>query len=166
MFSTLCLDVVRRALAPLVVALALAGCSSLGSDIHKLNDAGKPTPEQVAAQMEPMLTAAGFVMLPADTPQRQQQIANLPPLQVSYYVGKTGKLHYWMADPNYCKCMYLGSEQAYQRYEQMSLQQKWAQNENQTAHADLEAAQEEQMDMQIEEFNPYGGLGWGGLPYY
>src|SRR5271156_1328371 len=106
MSFTSCLDILRRALPPLLMALAVAGCS----DIKKINDMGKPTPEQVAAQMEPMLTAAGFVMLPADTPQREQQIANLPPLQVSYYVGKTGKLHYWMADPNYCKCMYLGSE--------------------------------------------------------
>jgi hypothetical protein len=148
-----------------IACLAIA-CSSVGSDIQKLDSADKETPEQKAAQMEPMLSAAGFVMLPADTPQRQQQIANIPPLEVSYYVGKTGKLHYWMADPTYCKCLYLGSEQAYQRYEQMSLNQKWLQKENDTARNDLEASQEEAMDAQIEEFNPYGGMGWVGPGFY
>ena len=41
-----------------------------------------------------MLSAAGFRMLPADTPQRQQQLSSLLPMQVNYYVGKTGNLHY------------------------------------------------------------------------
>ena len=51
-----------------------------------------------------MLSAAGFRMLPADTPERQQQLASLVPLDVNYYVGKTGTLLDYMADPDYCKC--------------------------------------------------------------
>jgi hypothetical protein len=160
------LDPLRRLLALLFLTCMIAGCSGVGSDLSSLENAGKPTPEQKAAQIEPMLAAAGFVMLPADTPKRQREIANLPPLEVSYYVGRTGKLHYWMADPNYCKCLYLGSETAYQRYEQMALQQKWQQQENATARNDLEAAQQEEMDAQIEQFNPYGGLGWVGPGFY
>jgi hypothetical protein len=156
----------RYPLLLLLIAGLVAACSSVGSDIQKLDSEGKPTPEQKAAQLEPMLSAAGFVMLPADTEKRQQQIANLPPLEVSYYVGRTGKLHYWMVDPNYCKCMYLGSEQAYQRYEQMRLQQNWQQQENETARTDLQAEQQEAWDAQIEEFNPYGGMGWAGPGFY
>lgn len=148
------------------LASACSSSSSLSSDINKIDNEGKETPEQKAAQMEPMLSAAGFVMLPADTEQRKQQLENLPPLEVSYYVGRTGKLHYWMVDPKYCKCLYLGSEQAYQRYEQMRLQAKWQQQENQTARTDLEAEQQEEMDAQIEEFNPYGGMGWAGPGFY
>jgi len=158
-----------RGLPALLLITCLAACSSgssLSSDINKIESEGKITPEQKAAQIEPMLAAAGFVMLPADTEQRQQQLENLPPLKVSYYVGRTGKLHYWMVDPKYCKCMYLGSEQAYQRYEQMRLQAKWQQQENETARTDLEAEQEEAMDAQIEEFNPYGGMGWVGPGFY
>jgi len=138
--------------------LGVNGCS-------QLNQIGEPPPkvraEEKAAQMEPMLTASGFAMLPADTPERQQQIANLPPLEVSYYVGRTGKMHYWMADPEFCKCLYIGSEQAYDRYEQMSLNAKWEEKENQTAREDLEATQEEQMDEQMEMLNPYG---WSFMP--
>jgi hypothetical protein len=153
-----------------LIACLAAACSSssssLSSDLSKLDSVGKETPEQKAQQIEPMLSAAGFVMLPADTAKRQQQLENLPPLKVSYYVGRTGKLHYWMVDPTYCKCMYLGSEQAYQRYEQMRLQAKWQQQENETARTDLEAEQQEAMDAQIEEFNPYGGMGWVGPGFY
>ena len=154
-----------RPLLVLMLACVAIACSSVASDVHQMDAPAKPTPEQKATQMEPMLSAAGFVMLPADTPQRQQQIANLPPLEVSYYVGRTGKLHYWMADPQYCKCMYLGSEQAYQRYEQMQLQQNWAQKENETTRNEAAAREQEEMDAQIEGFNPYGGTGWAGLDY-
>src|SRR5215831_9641174 len=152
-------DRFARALPVLLLACVAIACSSVASDIHQMDQPAKPTPEQKAAQIEPILSAAGFVMLPADTPKRQQQIANLPPLEISYYVGRTGKLHY-------CKCMYLGSEQAYQRYEQMQLQQNWVQKENETARNDVAAAQEEEMDAQIEGFNPYGGMGWVGPGFY
>ncbi|MGA8644552.1 MAG: hypothetical protein WB650_21810, partial [Candidatus Binatus sp.] len=77
------------------ISAALAGCGSIQPP--------PPTPEQQAEQLEPMLAAAGFRMLPADTPERQQQLESLLPLQVLYYVGKTGTLHYYMADPSYCK---------------------------------------------------------------
>ena len=95
---------------------ALAGCGSIQPP--------PPTPEQQAEQLEPMLSAAGFRMLPADTPERQKQLESLLPLQVLYYVGKTGTLHYYMADPFYCKCMYVGSEENYQKYERLKLNQQ------------------------------------------
>ena len=64
-------------------------------------------------------------MLPADTPERQKQLESLLPLQVEYYVGKTGNLHYWMADPDYCKCMYIGTEEDYQKYEKLKLDEQF-----------------------------------------
>jgi len=127
---------------------ALRGCASLQPQ--------PPTPAQQAEQIEPMLSAAGFRMLPADTPQRQQQLASLLPLQVDYYVGKTGKLHYWMADPYYCKCMYLGTEEAYQQYEKLKLNQQFQAREGEISQQRLEAQQMEDMDVQDEMFNPYG----------
>ena len=72
-----------------------------------------------------MLSAAGFRMLPADTPERQQQLASLVPFDVNYYVGKTGNLHYYMADRDYCKCMYIGTEENYQQYEKLKLNQQF-----------------------------------------
>jgi hypothetical protein len=127
---------------------ALFGCSSLQPQ--------PPTPAQQAEQIEPMLSAAGFRMLPADTPQRQQQLRSMAPLQVNYYLGKTGLLHYYMADPDYCNCMYIGSEEDYQRYERLKLNQQFQAKEGEISRENLEAQQMEAMQMQAEMFNPYG----------
>ena len=131
-----------------VFSAALAGCGSI--------QPAPPTPEQQAEQLEPMLSAAGFRMLPADTPDRQKQLESLLPMQVLYYVGKTGTLHYYMADPDYCKCMFIGSEEDYQKYEQLKLNQQFAAKEGEISRENLEAQQMEEMDFQEEEFNPYG----------
>ncbi|HWJ41708.1 MAG TPA: hypothetical protein VNT29_11255 [Candidatus Limnocylindrales bacterium] len=128
---------------------ALAGCGSI-------KPPPPPTPEQQAEQVEPMLSAAGFRMLPADTPQRQQQLASLVPFDVNYYVGKTGTLHYYMADPDYCKCMYIGTEENYQQYEKLKLNQQFQAKEGELSRENLEAIQMQEMDEQQEMFNPYG----------
>lgn len=133
-------------------SLALPGCGSIKNSINP----PPPTPEQQAAQIEPMLSAAGFTMLPADTPERQQKLSTLVPLQVQYYIGKSGKLHYYMADPYYCKCMYVGSEQAYQQYEKMKLNEQLAEQEGEISRQNLEERQMEEMQMQEDAFNPYG----------
>ncbi len=133
-------------------ASALSGCGSIDNSLNP----PPPTPEQQAEQLEPMLSAAGFTMLPADTAERQTKLSSLLPLQVQYYIGKTGKLHYWMADPYYCKCMYIGSEQAYQQYEKLKLNQQFVEQEGEISRENLEARQMEEMDMQEEMFTPYG----------
>ncbi len=138
------------AVAFLIVACsaALSGCAALQPQ--------PPTPQQQAEQIEPMLSAAGFRMLPADTPERQKQLDSLLPLQVQYYIGKTGNLHYWMADPDYCKCMYIGTEEAYQKYEKLKVDEQFQEKEGEISQRNLEAQQLEDMDMQEDMFNPYG----------
>ena len=142
------------ALVFLIAALsaALAGCGSIKQSVEPQ----PPTPEQQAEQLEPILSAAGFRMLPADTPQRQQQLQSLVPMQVNYYVGKTGTLHYYMADPDYCKCMFIGTEEDYQKFEQLKLNEQFNAKEGEISRENLEAQQMEEMDFQEEEFNPYG----------
>src|ERR1700722_5020338 len=127
---------------------ALAGCGSI-------QPPPRP-PERQPEQIEPMLSAAGFRMLPADTPERQKQLESLLPMQVLYYVGKTGTLHYYMADPFYCKCMYIGSEENYQKHESLKHTQQLGAKEGEVSRQDLEAQQMEDMDLQEEMFNPYG----------
>src|SRR5258708_28298762 len=95
-------------------------------------------------------------MSTADTPDRQKHLESLLPMQVVYYVGKTGTLHYYMADPFSCKCMYIGSEQNYQQYEKMKLNQEFQAKEGEVSRENLEAQQMEDMDLQAEMFNPYG----------
>ena len=61
-----------------------------------------------------------------------------------------------MADPYYCKCMYIGSEADYQKYEKLKLNEQFEEREGQISRQNLEAQQLEEMDMQEEMFNPYG----------
>jgi hypothetical protein len=131
---------------------ALFGCGSIKQSIEPQ----PPTPEQQAEQLEPMLSAAGFRMLPADTPERQKQLQSLVPLQVNYYVGKTGNLHYYMADPDDCKCMFIGDEQNYQQFEKLNLNQQYEEKEGAISRENLEAIQMQEMQFQEEAFNPYG----------
>src|ERR1035437_2843869 len=130
------------------VSAALFGCGSIQPQ--------PPAPEQHAEQNEPILSERAFRLLPADTPELQKQLESLLPLQVQYYIGKPGNLHYWMADPYYCKCMYIGTEEAYQQYERLKLNEQFQAKEGEISRQTLEAQQMEEMDMQEEMFNPYG----------
>jgi hypothetical protein len=102
--------------------------------------------------MESMLSAAGFQMLAADSPEKRQQLESLPPMKLSYYIGKNGRIYYWMADPNFCRCLYHGNEQAYQNYQRLKLQQQFERKQQEIAEDSLAAAQMEQMEM----MNPFG----------
>lgn len=148
----------RISLVLVLSIAALAGCGSI-----KSVEPQPPTQQQQAEQIEPMLSAAGFRMIPADTPERQQHLESLVPLKVNYYVGKTGNLHYYMADPDYCKCMYVGSEQDYQQYEKLKLNEQFEAKEGEISRQNLEAQQMEDMQAQEEMFNPYGMNLWGPM---
>ena len=89
-----------------------------------------------------LLAAAGFVARPANTPERQQMLAGLPPGRiVSHPEGD--HLSYLFADPLDCRCLYVGGPQEWTRYQQTLQQQR-------IANAQVEAAQ----------LN-YGAFGWG-----
>jgi hypothetical protein len=73
------------------------------------------TPPDVAAH-EDNLAAAGFVMLLADTPERQAMLTRLPIDQ--FVIRQNGSsVHYVYADPIVCGCLYVGTEQAFQQYQ-------------------------------------------------
>jgi len=93
-----------------------------------------------------MLAAAGFRMLPADTPDRIAETQRLTPLKVRYFLDN-GKLRYWFNDPVNCHCVYVGGQKNYQQYEQIRLSQQAAQQEAQAAELNAETAEQEQMNM-------------------
>jgi hypothetical protein len=138
----------NRALALLcgcvmALSLALSGCAAVGLTM---------TPQQRAQKIEPMLSAAGFRMLAANTPEKEQHLANLPPFKLHYYTNTEGKMRYWFADPAYCHCVYLGNEAAYQKYQNLHLQQQLAEQQQRAAQENYAASQQMQMDM----LNPFG----------
>jgi hypothetical protein len=124
---------------------AFTGCASI-------NPAAPPTPQAQAKGVEPILTAAGFQQLPARTPEQLARLESLPALKVNYYVDQRGQAHYWLADPDYCHCIFHGDEAAYQRYEGLKLQ-------NQMATQDQGVAA---YQMQRQSTAPPMGIGFGG----
>jgi hypothetical protein len=68
-----------------------------------------------AGDTEGLLEQAGFRKVPADTPKRAEHLQTIRPHQLIQR-QTDGKLYYVYADPGYCKCLYVGSENAYATY--------------------------------------------------
>ena len=66
---------------------------------------------------EDMLAAAGFTIVPANTPQRQASLRSMPPHKFVQQV-RNNKVIFTYADPTICDCMYVGDQKAYDRYRQ------------------------------------------------
>ena len=112
------------------------------------------TPLQRAKRIEPMLSAAGFHMQPITNSAQQSTLQTMTPLKVRYY-PYNGKMHYWFADPVYCDCLFVGNEEAYQRYQQFRLQEQNVQEQERTAEMNEEAAQQEQMNWMMWPGEPF-----------
>jgi hypothetical protein len=92
------------------------------------------TQQQIIAQREDNLAAAGFIVRPANTPERQAMLHRLPPHQFVQRVhGDT--VHYVFADPLVCGCLYVGTQQAYNQYKLHQQQQHLADEQQMTAQA-------------------------------
>lgn len=102
-----------------------------------------------AQRLDPMLSAAGFIMTPVNTPRRQQVFSTLPPLKLTYSYNKEDQPTYWFADPYNCNCLYRGNSKAYQQFETMKFEQHIAEEERQAAVLNQDAA------MQMNAFGPF-----------
>jgi len=63
---------------------------------------------------EQLLTAAGFDKKVADTPERLAHLERLTPARKLVAHRRDGKLYYVYADPEMCKCLYVGTATQYQ----------------------------------------------------
>lgn len=113
---------------------------------------GCATPAQRAQNQENMLAAAGFVQRPANTPQRRQALATLPPDQIVRTVHGD-KVVYLFADPVVCDCLYIGDQQAWAKYQSQQLQL-------QVANERLQAAQMNQAAAMNWNWGPWGPGWW------
>jgi len=126
----------RPALILLLAAVGLAACAS---------------PQEQVSQKEDSLSAAGFVVRPANTPKRQAMLNRLPPHHFVRRV-KGDTVSYVYADPLVCDCLYVGSEEAYNQYKLHVQQQNLADQQEMTANAYSDPAW---------SWNEWGG-GYGG----
>jgi hypothetical protein len=105
----------RLARSAIVLACVLAGCAA-----------------QEIANQESLLAAAGFRAVPADTPTRAAIMASLPPGQLAL-VWRNGKPAWFYADPEGCRCLYVGGQHAHQAYERLAVRQRIAETQLQAA---------------------------------
>lgn len=89
-------------------------------------------------EQEQLLSAAGFIMVPATTPAELENLHTLTPHKVLFSV-KDNKPLYWYADPTNCRCVYTGDQETYQRYERLLTESQIA-NEVEDAAISNEAA--------------------------
>jgi hypothetical protein len=82
-----------------------------------------------AMDTERTLAAAGFQMKFARTPEQIAKANALPQRTLTPTPGPDGKNRFVWADATYCKCVYVGTEAAYDRFQKLTVTQQIAQNE-------------------------------------
>ena len=107
----------RRAAAMLIATFGLAACA---------------TQQQLVSSKEDALAAAGFIVRPANTPERQNMLNRLPPHHFVQRV-RGDDVVYVYADPLVCDCLYVGSQQAFGRYKRQMQEQRLADEQEMTA---------------------------------
>ncbi|HEY7206288.1 MAG TPA: hypothetical protein VIA61_18420 [Methylomirabilota bacterium] len=124
-----------RAVVAMLV-LAVAGCAAIrGHD---------------ARDTEEVLAAAGFHMKLADTPEKLARLQTLTPQKLVPH-QRNGKVYFVYADPDFCKCLYAGTEQNYQEYQRLGLQKR--------------LADEQLMAAQDNLYAPMNWEAWGAWPW-
>ena len=87
--------------------LTLSGCASVR--------------EKEAADTGRLLTAAGFQQRLADSPERLAYLRTMPPLKLVAR-NKDAQVIYTFADPERCRCLYVGGAKEYAAYQQLAAQ--------------------------------------------
>ena len=137
----------RRAAALAIVSLfgALGACE---------------TQQQRVAAREDKLSAAGFVIRPANTAEREAMLARLP---ANKFVRRASgdSVHYVYADPLVCGCLYVGTQEAYNRYKALQQTQHLADEQLLTAQTYSDAAWSWGAWGPLDpSFGYYGAVGW------
>jgi hypothetical protein len=106
------------AIFALLIALAI-GCSTIQEN-------------------ENMLSAAGFKMVPADTPEMKARLNSLPAGKITP-VQREGTVYYTFPDPKN-NVLYVGQEQQYQQYRLLGFQKQIADEQLNAAQLNNDAA--------------------------
>jgi hypothetical protein len=133
----------RRLAQAVVISIGVAACA---------------TPQQKVSQQEDNLAAAGFLVQPANTPERQAMLDRLPS---HHFVRRVhgDAVAYVYSDPLVCNCLYVGSQEAYGRYQAYLQQRKLADQQETTAQIYQDSA------WNWGAWGPWGpGFGWGPGP--
>ncbi len=81
---------------------------------------------QQAQDTENLLAAADFTMRPANTPEKLDHLRGMP-LRTIVTRTKNDQLVFTYADPDYCKCLWVGNAKQYNAYQRLVQQRQIAQ---------------------------------------
>jgi hypothetical protein len=109
----------------LAAAAAIGGCAAMR--------------EREVRDVEDMLAASGFVMRPADSADRAANLQSLPPHRLVLQ-QRDGQPYYVYADPDICKCVWVGDQKAHAQFQQMRIQKQIADEQLAAAQAYRDAA--------------------------
>jgi hypothetical protein len=108
------------------VALSLSGCASI--ELARRENT------------ENLLSAAGFEIIPANSPERQKSLTAFIPFTIVRNLNGE-EVRYAYADPEQ-NILYSGNQAAYAKYQQFRLQQQIANANMQAAQLNMNAAQQ------------------------
>lgn len=117
------------------MVLALCGCAAVARDD--------------AATTEDALSAAGFKVRPVTSTAERTMVASLPPNRISRQINDS-HVSYLYPDPINCKCLYVGGQTAYGRYQQLAIQKHIANEQVEAAQLNANFAW---------DWGPWGGYG-------
>jgi hypothetical protein len=133
------------------IRFATAACLLLGVGVLSACQ----TQQQKVTEKEDNLSAAGFIVRPANTPERRAMLNRLPANQFVRRVNGDS-VHYVYADPLVCGCLYVGTQQAFNQYKLHQQQQNLANEQQMTAQMYSDPAW---------SWNAWGPWGPGVAPY-
>jgi hypothetical protein len=111
----------------LYVVLVLGGLGACESVQHRITE------------HEDQLSAAGFIVKPANTSDRQAMLKRLP---ADRFVRRENgdMVHYVYADPIVCNCLYVGTQEAYNRFKANEFAQHLADEQQLTVQTYADAS--------------------------
>ena len=123
--------------AAFALLLALGGCAAI--ERNAIGD------------QENTLAAAGFVVRPASSDIRMSMLRTLPANRISRRI-EGSHVSYLYPDPVVCRCLYVGGQAAYGRYQQIAIQQRIARDQMEAAELNSDFGW---------DWGPWGGYGPG-----
>ena len=108
-----------------------------------------------AIEMERVLAASGFNIRLADTPQKLDHLKSMTQRKLVLH-QHDDKIYYVYADATSCKCLYVGNEKAYDRYQKLSIEKNIAE------HQRMAAEMNENSAMNWGLWGPWGPWGPAG----
>ena len=115
-----------KLIASALALVIVGGCSS--------------TPDKAVTSIESRLSAAGFEIKLADTPEKSAHLKSMAQRRL-FPISRDGDMVFVYADSEQCKCIYVGSEKNYQQYQRLAIKQNIVEEQHATAQANQTAAE-------------------------